>query len=99
MFIPDSGSEFLPSRISIFSIPDPRSASKNLRNLTQKTVSKLALRNMIHFVHPGSRSRFFTHPRFPIQGSKKAPDPGSATLGLIDTGRSGMIETQEIRDA
>jgi hypothetical protein len=30
MFIPDPGSEFFPSRIRFFSIPDPGSASKNL---------------------------------------------------------------------
>jgi hypothetical protein len=37
----------------------------------------LALVNMIRVVHPGSGSWFFTHPRSPIQGSKRhrIPDP------------------------
>ncbi len=36
---------------------------------------------MIRVIHPGgSGSWFFTHPGSRIQGVKKAPDPGSATL-------------------
>jgi hypothetical protein len=38
MFIPDPGSECFPSRIQIFSIPDPGFASNNLSILTQKLV-------------------------------------------------------------
>jgi hypothetical protein len=40
--VADPGFEFFPSRIRIFSIPDPGSASKNLSILTQKMVSKLS---------------------------------------------------------
>ncbi len=42
------------SRIRTFSIPDPRSASKNRSILTQKIVSKLS--EMIRVVHPRSGS-------------------------------------------
>ncbi len=42
MFIPDPNFLTPRSRIQIFSIPDPGSASKNWSNLTQKTVSKLS---------------------------------------------------------
>jgi hypothetical protein len=42
MFIPDPRSEFFPSRIRIFPIPDPGSATKNLSILTQEIVSKLS---------------------------------------------------------
>jgi hypothetical protein len=38
MFIPDPGFEFFPSRFQVYFIPDPRSASKNLRILSQKIV-------------------------------------------------------------
>jgi hypothetical protein len=75
MLIPDTESEFFPSRI-----PDPgskifldsASASKNLSILTQKFVSKLS------YVHPGIRIldldlNFlpFPDPRSRIQGSKR----------------------------
>jgi len=80
------GSDFFPSRIPDpnISIPDPGSASKNLRILTQKMVSKLKeiclccssrIRipdpnpDLLHIPDIGSRSQ-------------KAPDPGSATLPL-----------------
>ncbi len=43
---PRSGSKFFPSRIRMFSIPDPGSASKNFSILTQKSCF-LGLRNMI----------------------------------------------------
>jgi hypothetical protein len=36
MFIPDPRSDFLPSRIRVFSISDPGSASKNLSILPKK---------------------------------------------------------------
>ncbi len=55
------------SRIQMFSIPDPGSASNNLSILTQK-IRFLALGNMIRVVHPGSGSRILF---FPIL------DPGS----------------------
>ncbi len=38
------GSEYYPSRIRIFSLADPGSASKNFSILTQKIVSKLSVK-------------------------------------------------------
>ncbi len=55
------------SRIRLFSIPDPGSATNNLSILTQKNGFK-APGNMIRVVHPGSL--LFTHPGSRIQGSK-----------------------------
>ncbi len=74
------------SRIRIFSIPDPRSTSKNLSILTQKIVSKLSEYD------PGCSSRIqiliFYPSRIPDSGQDpgvkkrhRLPDPGSATLG------------------
>ncbi len=57
------------SRIQIFPIPAPGSASKNLSILTQKIVSKLSEMCSGLFI--------------PDPGVKKAPDPGSATLSTI----------------
>jgi hypothetical protein len=66
MFIPDPGFEF-------FSIPDSRSASKNLSILTQKLF--LSPRKY----DPGCSSRILVLFFLPIPdpGVKKAPDPGS----------------------
>ncbi len=67
------------SRIRIFSIPDPGSASKNLSILSRKMVSKLS----------EIRSGFFIpnpDPDFspiPDPGVKKAPDPGSGSATLL----------------
>jgi hypothetical protein len=81
MFIPGIPDlNFFPSRIRIFSFPDPRSASKNFSILTQKMVSKLSdIRSELFILDPDPD--LFTHPR--SRGQKKAPDPGSksATLG------------------
>jgi hypothetical protein len=60
MLIPDHGFEFFPSRIRI----------KAFKYFNKKNGFS-ALGNMIRAVHPGSRSRFFTHPGSQIQGSKK----------------------------
>jgi hypothetical protein len=70
MFIPDPGFFHNGSRIRIFSIPDPGSASKNLSILTPKNCF-YALGNMIRVVDPGSGSRN----RIPI--FLPIPDPGS----------------------
>ncbi len=74
MFIPDSGSNFFPSRIRTVSIPDPGSASKNLSILTQKKKNGFkALENMIRVVHPGSWIRILD----PDPDFLPIPDPGS----------------------
>jgi hypothetical protein len=64
VFIPDPESDFFPSRIRIFSTPDPGSASKyfNPKNGFQ------ALGNKIQVVHPGSG---------PDPDFLPIPDPGS----------------------
>jgi hypothetical protein len=65
-------SEFFPSRIWIFPIPDPGSSTKNLSILTQKIVSKLPeIWSGLFIPHPdaGSGSEFFTHPVFRGQKS------------------------------
>ncbi len=69
------GSERLSSRIRIFSIPDPGSASKNLSTYFNPKNDFQALGNMIRVVHPGSGSWLFTHPG--SRGSKRhrIPDP------------------------
>ncbi len=57
MFIPDPGSDFIPSRIRTVSIPDPGSSSKNLSILTPKKQKNgfYALKNMIKKApNPGS---------------------------------------------
>jgi hypothetical protein len=87
MFIPDPGSDFFPSRIRTVSIPDPGSASKNLRVLTPK---KWVLSSRKY--DPGCSSRIpdsdadFYPSRIPDPGVKKAPDPGSATLHFCLSG-------------
>ncbi len=82
--IPDPGYEFfhLGSRIRIYSIPDPGSASKNLSILAQKIVSKLS--EIWSGFHPGSGSRIRIMIFYPsrVPGSKRhwIPVPGSASL-------------------
>jgi hypothetical protein len=75
--------------LRIFSIPDPGSKRFRITDPRQRIKVFLtsknffyALRNMIRDVHPRSGSLFFTHPGCQIQGVKKAPYPGSATLIL-----------------
>ncbi len=77
------------SRIRIFSIRDPgsASASKNSNILTQKIVSKLSeiwSRMFISDPDPGSEPWVFTHPGSRIRESKRLRIPdsesGSATL-------------------
>jgi hypothetical protein len=65
--IPDPGSKIfsIPDPGSEFSIQDPGFASKILTHGFQ------AFGNMIRVAHPGSGSRFFTHPGSRIQGSKR----------------------------
>ncbi len=58
------------SRIRLFSIPDPGTASRNLSILSQKN-GFYALGNMIRVVHPRSRIRILTS--YP----SRIPDPGS----------------------
>jgi hypothetical protein len=78
--IPDPGFEVTPSRIQ-----DPGSLSKNLSILTPKKTKNgfSALKNMIRFVHTGSRitdpDADFLPSRVPGPGyrGQKAPDPGS----------------------
>jgi hypothetical protein len=77
MFIPDTGSEFFPSRL-----PDPGSALKNLSIFTQKTVF-YTLGNMIRVVLFRIRILIFYPSRIPHPGVKKAPDPGSGSATLI----------------
>ncbi len=81
MFASDLGSEFSPSRIRIFSIPDSASASKNWSILTQK----LFLSFWKYDPSCSSRILIFYPSRIPDPGVKKAPDPwsGSATLHKI----------------
>jgi hypothetical protein len=83
MFIPDPGSDFLPSRIPrsqirIVPIPDPGS-SKNLSILTQK---KWFLSSRKY--DPGCSFRIPDPDFLPIPnpGVKKAPDPGSGSATL-----------------
>ncbi len=79
MFIPDPGSDFLPSRIRTVSIPDTGSASKYLSILTPKKPKKWFLSTRKY--DPGCSSRIpdpdadFYPSR--IQGSKRhrIPDP------------------------
>jgi hypothetical protein len=72
MFIPDP--TFFPSRIRIVSIPDPGSASKNLRILSQK---KLFLSSRKYDSGCSFRIRILTFYPSRIQGSKRhqIPDP------------------------
>ncbi len=69
---------FLFSRIRIYFILDPGSASKNLSNLNQKKFF-LSSRKYDPAVHPGSGSRIrlltFYPSRIPDPGVKKARDP------------------------
>jgi hypothetical protein len=65
-FIPDPGSKFIPSRIRIFSVPTPGSASKNLSFFNPK---KWFLSSRKY--DSGCSSRI----RIPDPGVKKAPDP------------------------
>ncbi len=78
-----SGSQIrvFPSRIRIFFIPHPGSASKNLKYFNPKNCF-LALGNMIQVVHPRSGSWFLP---IPGPGVKKEPDPGSESATLIKT--------------
>jgi hypothetical protein len=76
MFIPDTGSDFFPSRIPDPNCLHPGSASKNLSILTQKKPTKWFLSSRKY--DPGCSSR--------IPGSKRhrIPNPGSATLVYFD---------------
>jgi hypothetical protein len=73
------------SRIRLFSIPDPGSASKNLSILTPK---KWFLSSRKYDPGCSSRIRMLTfYPsRNPDPGVKKAPDPGSGSATLIHNG-------------
>ncbi len=77
---------FSRSRIRLFSIPDPGSASKNLNILTQK---KWFLSSRIYdpgcssFWIPDPDPDFFPPSRIPDPGVKKAPDPGSGSATLL----------------
>jgi|688.fasta_scaffold2392201_1 hypothetical protein len=78
MFIPDPGSEFFHPGSRIQRLKDPGSASKNLSIFKpEKLFLSCRIPYMIWDVHPGSGSRFFSHP-----GScgKKAQDPRYGTL-------------------
>ncbi len=90
MFIPDAGSEFFPfrildpnfpSRIRIFSIPDPHQKIKYFNP------KKLLLSSWKY--DPGRSSRIriliFTHPGSRIQGTKRHrfPDPGSGSATML----------------
>ncbi len=70
-------SDFFPSRIRIFSIPDPGSSSKNLSILTQKNGFS-ALGNLVRVVHtPDPDPDFWpTHRGSRIQGSERHRIPG-----------------------
>ncbi len=91
MFFPDSGSEFFPSQIwifsipdPIFSVPDPGSASENLSIWSQKIVYKLSEISSGLFI-PNPDTDFFTLPGSRIQGSKRHripdPDPQQSFFG------------------
>ncbi len=76
------GSDFFPSRIRIFSFPDPHiflpgSASKNLSILTLKSISKLLE------IWSGLFFLFFYPSRILDPGVKKAPYPGSGSATLF----------------
>ncbi len=89
MFIPDPGSDFLPSRI-----PDPnrlhpgsRILIKEFKYFNQKKKWFLSSKKYdpgwsSQIPDPGSGCWFSTHPGSRIQGSKRhpIPDPGSGTL-------------------
>jgi hypothetical protein len=84
MFIPDPGSDFFSTRIRIFSIPEPRSASKNLSILTQKMFFPVSSRkynrgcsSWIRIPDPDPDFLTIPDPGSRIQGSKKhrIPDP------------------------
>jgi hypothetical protein len=101
MLIPDSGTDFFPSRIPDPNCFHPGSASKNLSILTPKNGFK-ALGNMILVVHPESRIRILTfYPsRILDPGVKKAPDPdpqhwieGSGSRPLTNESRSRRLKT------
>ncbi len=88
--VADPGSDFFPSRIRIFPIPDPGSASKNLSTLTQKIVSKLSEIWSGLFIpdpDPGSGSWFFNHP-----GSRGQKGTGSR-IRIRNTGRRASQST------
>jgi hypothetical protein len=75
------------SRIRIFSILDPRSASKEFKYLGNP--KNLFLSSLKY--EPGCSSRIFLPVPDPGSRGQKAPDPGSATLtiALVRTGRRG----------
>ncbi len=79
------------SRSTIFSIPDPWSASKNLNILTQKIVSRLLKYD------PGCSSRIriliFYPSRILDPGVKKAPGPGSRSATLVERNYFGSPVT------
>ncbi len=77
------GSEFFPYLIRILSIPDPRSASKNLSILTQKIVCKLSEIWSGLFI-PDPDPDFLPIPDPGTEpGVKKALDPGSGPTTLV----------------
>ncbi len=79
--IPDPNFSHPRSRIRIFPIRDPGSATKNLSILTQKTVSKLSeISSGLLIPDPD----FFYPSRIPDPGHKRAPDPGSGSATLAD---------------
>ncbi len=80
MFIPDPGSEYCPSKIRTFSIPDHGSASKNWSVLTKKMVSKLSVMwsglfipdpdpDFLPIPDPGSRGQKGTGSRIRIRNT------------------------------
>jgi hypothetical protein len=86
MFIPDPGSDFFPSRIRNFYIPDPgfRILIKEFKYFNPK---KWFLSSRKYDSGCSSRIRILTfYPsRIPDPGVKKAPDPGSGSATLVET--------------
>ncbi len=89
MFIPDPGSDFIPSQIRIFSIPDPGSTSKNLSILTQKNCF-LSSRKYDLGCSSQVRIRIFYPSRIPGSKRHRIPDPGSR-IRIRNTEKQKMI--------
>ncbi len=96
LFIPDPGSTYFHpgSRIRIFSILHPGSASKNLSILTQE---RWFLSSRKYDLGCSSRIRIPNpDPDFlpiPDPGAKKAPDPGSRGQKAPDSGSATLLLT------
>ncbi len=79
MFIPNTGSEFFPSRI-----PDPNffhpGSRIRIKEFKYFNPQKLFLSSTIRTVHPGSGSCFFIHTGYRGKKRHRIPDPWSATL-------------------